>query len=141
MAYYDALIAKWGTLSGTTQAKLTTINALTVNGTAQPAIIPTYKIYNAIVPADFTSLTAANQQLIRDIFGMGTVDASPGTNVRTVVQNIFTGKATTLANLGALVAPFDTPQIPWWQATVAQGGGGLSSPVAPVDLAAAGGLV
>jgi hypothetical protein len=31
--------------------------------------------------------------------------------------------------------------VPWWSATVAQGGGGLSSPVGAADLSSAGGLV
>jgi glucose-6-phosphate dehydrogenase assembly protein OpcA len=68
------------------------------------------------------------------------VDASVGTTVRAGVVAVFNGKATTLAQLGTLVAPFDTPTIPWWQATVAQGGGGLTGTIGPADLAAAGGL-
>lgn len=140
MAYYDALVTKWGTLSGTTAAKLAAINALTV-AVPQPAIIAVDKIKNAIVAADLGTLTT-NQLLLLQLYllGAGTVDASPNTTIRTGLQALFAGKTTTLANLTTLVAPYDNATIPWWQATIAQGGGGLSSAISANDLAAAGGL-
>lgn len=117
MAYYDALIAKWATLNpGTTAAKLTQLNAITV-AAAQPAILTVNSIINAIVAADLLSLTAvqlAAMQLL--LQGNGSVNGSPGTTVRNVFQSIFSGKATTLANLAALVAPFDNATVPWSQA-------------------------
>jgi hypothetical protein len=140
MAYYDALISKWATLNGTTAQKLSAINALTVNGAAIPMVVPTYRIYNLIAPSEFGALTAANQQLIRDILGMGVVDASPGTSVRARVIAIFPSNTATFASLSALAATFDTPQVLWWQATVEQGGGGLGSRVSADDLRAAGNL-
>lgn len=142
MAYYTALIAKWATLApGTTAQKLAAINALTVTGAAVPMVIPTYRIYNVIDPAEFGALTAGNQQLVRDILNMGTVDGSPGTSVRARMVAIFTNASgpTRLA-LAAIALTFDAPQIPWWQGTVAQGGGGLPVPVAPSDLVQAGNL-
>lgn len=139
MAYYDALKTKWATLAGTTASKLSQINALTVSGPAVPMIIPTYRVYNLIDLAEFVALTAANQQLVRDILGMGTVDASPGTSVRARMVAVFPS-GTTRTALNALAATFDSPAIPWWQATVAQGGGALASPVSAADLVAAGGL-
>src|SRR5690348_13396070 len=99
MAYYDALIAKWATLTGTTAAKLAAINVLTVTGPAKPMIIPTYQIYNEIVGSEFVALSAANQQLIRDILGMGTVDVSPGTQIRARIVAIFPSGTQTFANL------------------------------------------
>lgn len=140
MAYYDALVAKWATLSGTTAAKLAAINAMTVPGPVAPSIVQSYKIYNAIVPSEFTALTAANQQLVRDILGMGVVDVSPGTSIRSRLLSIFPSGTATFTALASLAATFNTT-IPWWQATVAQGGGGLSSPVTQADLDAVGGLV
>lgn len=143
MAYYDALIAKWATLTpGTTVDKLAQINALTVPGPNAQLILPTYRIYNVMDAAELSALTAAAQQRVRDILSMGTVDASTGTNVRAALASIFAGAggATTRANLLALAASIENTTIPWWQATVAQGGGGLTSPVGPNDLAAAGGL-
>lgn len=142
MAYYDALIAKWATLSGTRQQKLATISGLTVNGPANPLLIPSYRLFNVIDPAEFGALSAANQQRIRDMLGMGMIDASAGTNARTLLQNIFTqaSQPNTRSALVTLANSFESPALPWWQAPVAQGGGGLSSPVSADDLAAAGGL-
>jgi hypothetical protein len=142
MAYYDALVVKWATLTGTTDQKLTSINALTVaKGSANPAILTPSQIINACVPADIASLTSAQVTLFTLLLQGGTVDASVGTTVRAGIIAIFTGKTTTMNQLGALVAPFDSPTIPWWQATVTQGGGGLSGPIGPNDLIGAGGLV
>lgn len=140
MAYYDALITKWGTLSGNTAAKLAAINALTVAGPSAPLLVPTYKIYNVLDPTEFGALSAANQQRVRDILSMGTVDASTGTNARTFMLSIFGAGTTTRAALVALAGAIESTTILWWQATVAQGGGGLTSPVSAADLAAAGGL-
>ncbi len=138
MAYYDALVTKWGTLTpGTTAAKLAQINSLTVSGPAIPMIVPTYKIYNLIDPTEFSALTAGNQQLVRDILGMGTVDGSAGTSVRARMVALFPS-GTTRTALNALAASYDSPQIPWWQATIAQGGGGLVAQVQPSDLTQAG---
>lgn len=141
MAYYDALVTKWGTLSGTTASKLSQINATTVTLGAKTAILTPSSILNAIVAADLVGLSAANVTLLTLLLQGQTVDASTGTAVRSVIQTMFAGKTTTLNQLGALVAPYDSPTVPWWQATVAQGGGGLSSPVGVNDLSAAGGLV
>lgn len=142
MAYYTALTSKWGTLApDTTANKLAAINALTVSGAAIPMVIATYKIYNLIDPTEFAALTAANQQLVRDILGMGTVDGSPGTSVRARMVAVFSNAsgATRLA-LAALAATYDAPLIPWATATIAQGGGGLTGPVGSNDLIAAGNL-
>jgi hypothetical protein len=136
MAYYDALVTKWATLTpGTTQAKLDQLNAMTVAGPAQQMLVPTYAIYNALVPADFQALTAAQQQLVRDVLSMGTVDVSPGTNARVVLQAVFSGKPNTIASFAALAAKYDATQVPWWKAN------GYSSSFNTNDLEAAGGLV
>lgn len=140
MAYYDAMIAKWATLSGTTAQKLAAINALTVAGPAVPMVIPTYTIYNLIVASEFAALSAANQQLIRDILNMGTVDASPGTQVRSMIVARFPNGTSTFTALAALAAKYDAPQIPWWQGSLASGGGGLTGPISGGDLINAGGL-
>lgn len=142
MAYYDALIAKWATLTpGTTEAKLAQINALMVTGPAIPLIVDSHEIYECLDPTEFSALSAANQTIMRDIIGMGKVNGSPGTKTRARIVALFTNASgpTRLA-LAALAAKYDTPQIPWWQGTVVQGGGGLTQPVYLSDLAAAGGL-
>lgn len=143
MAYYDALVTKWATLSpGTTAAKLAQINAITVQTAAQgTATLSPSAIINAIVFADLAALTQLQVSQLTLLLQGAAVDASKSSSIRTGIQTLFTGKAATLAALAALVAPFDAAvAIPWWQATVAQGGGGLSSPVNAGDLAAAGGL-
>lgn len=139
MAYYDALIAKWATLTGTVDQRLVTINALTVNSsTPAPLIVPSYEIFNAIDRTDWAGVSAANQQIVRDILGLGSVDASPGTKIRTVLLGIFGVGTATRTALNALAAKYDTPPVPWWSASVSDGGGGLRAPVALSDLAAAG---
>jgi hypothetical protein len=140
MAYYTALITKWNTLSGTTAQKLATINSLTI-AAPQKAILTPSSIINAIAPADLAALSSAQVAMLTLLLQGSSIDASVGTTIRLAAQNIFAGKATTLAALGALVAPYDNATIPWWQATVAQGGGGLNSSVSDNDLIAAGGLV
>jgi hypothetical protein len=141
MAYYDALIAKWATLTpGTTAAKLAQINAITVAGPTAALIVPTYRIFNVLDTTEFGALSAANQQRVRDILSMGTVDASTGTNARALLLSIFGAGTATRAALVALANSIENTTIPWWQATVAQGGGGLSSIVTAGDLAAAGNL-
>lgn len=139
MPDYSALITKWPTLTSTTTvAKLAEINALTVAAPAAKAMLAPSAILNAIVPADLAALTATQVSFLTLILQGSQVDASKNTTVRTAIQTIFAGKTTTLAQLGTLVAPFDNPTQPWWQASVASGGGGLTSSVSNNDLAAAG---
>lgn len=139
MAYYDALVAKWATLTpGTTAAKLAQINAITVTGTAVKATLTPSSILNAIVFADLAALTQLQVTQLTLLLQGSSIDASPGTSIRTGIQALFAGKTTTLANLGALVAPYDTPSIPWATATIAQNGGGLVAMVQLSDLTQAG---
>jgi hypothetical protein len=125
MAYYDALIAAWNSptqppagvtglplLAGdTTAQKIAKVNAWAV---ADPSmIVPAYMIYNAIVPSEWSALTPANQQLIRDILSQGTVDGSTGKTARTVLLSVFGVGTQTRANLAAIAAPFDNLTTPW----------------------------
>jgi hypothetical protein len=123
---YTALIAAWNSatqppagitgaaLTGlTTAQKLAAVKAWTTAGAAIAMVIPTYKIYNVIDTTEFSALSATNQQLVRDILGMGTVDASPGTSIRTRILAIFGAATATRAALTALAAPFDTPTVKW----------------------------
>lgn len=116
MAYYDLFITKWNTLSGSTTSKLAQVNSATVSGPSTPMIIPTYKIYNVIDTTEFTALSAANQQLVRDILGMGTVDGSAGTSIRNRMLAIFGAGTATRTALTALASVYDSPSVPWWQA-------------------------
>lgn len=117
MAYYDLMIAKWATLTpGTTANKLAQLNAATATGTAQRALLSPSSILNAIVFADLAALTQLQVTQLTLLLAGSSVDASVGTSIRAGIQALFAGKTTTLANLGALVAPFDSPTVPWWQA-------------------------
>jgi hypothetical protein len=144
MAYYDALVAKWGTLSGTTAQKLTAINAATVSVPLPPLpmIIPSHQIYECIDTTEFGALSAANQTLVRDLLNMGTVDARLGSKARARILALFGSATATRANLTALAATYETRSEtrPWWSTSVAEGGGGLTSTVTDPDLVAAGGL-
>lgn len=116
MAYYDALVAKWATLTpGTTAAKLAQVNALTVTGAAQKAILSPSAILNAIVFADLAALTQLQVTQLTLLLQGSLVDASAGTSIRAGIQALFAGKTQTLSNLGALVGPYDSPTILWWQ--------------------------
>ena len=133
MAYYDPLIAKWATLTpGTTDAKLAQLNGLTVTGSSERAIFVPSQILNAIVFGDLAALTQLQVTQLTLLLAGSAVDASVGTPIRLGIQSLFAGKTTTLANLGALVAPFDSPVIPWWQSA------GYARPFDLGDIAAAG---
>lgn len=136
MSYYTALITAWSTLNpGTTAAKLVQANAAVVpTGVPVKCLLAPSQILNACVPADIASLTTAQVTLLSLLLAGSSVDASQGTTVRIGIQSIFAGKTTTLAQLGALVSPFDAPTIPWWQAN------GYTGPFSLADLAAAGNL-
>lgn len=144
MAYYDTLRTVWnsstqppagiiGTAlsSGmTTAQKIAAINGWKV---ASPltCIVPTYTIYNAIVPTEFVATSSNNQQLLRDILGLGTVDASPGTSIRSRITSIFPSSTQTFANLAAVIAPFDNNTNNWCAVhgyPVVNGSGNLSLP-------------
>lgn len=104
------------------------VNAKTVS-TPQLAMLNVPDVVNAIQPADYTALTQLQllqMQLL--LGGAGTVNASPGTTIRAVFQSIFAGKATTLANLLALVSQYDNATTPWVLVNV-----GIPS-IVPADL-------
>lgn len=136
MAYYDALIAKWPTLTpGTTAAKITQLNATTVAiGGPQKITLAPSAILNAIVFADLASLTQLQVSQLTLLLAGTSVDVSQGTTIRAGIQALFAGKTATLIALGALVAAADTPSIPWWQAN------GYTGPFSAPDLIAAGNL-
>lgn len=61
-------------------------------------------IFNAIVPSEFSALTADQQRFVRDVFSLGdAVDVGPGTNARTVLLDAFGVGTTTRDNLVAAV--------------------------------------
>lgn len=143
MAYYDALIVKWATLSpGTTQQKLDQINALTVAGQVPTTIyVSADQVANCISWAEFKLLAAQKQSNLLSLLNVPgeLLGGSAHTDSLLVgmLLDAFPVQGTTIANLTLMSKAQVTP---WWQATVAQGGGELRAPAALSDLTAAGGL-
>ena len=135
------MVAKWNTLTGTTDQKLAAINSLMVTLPPMKAIVTPSQIINACEYKALVNVTAKNPQQLSVLLAGSNVDVSVGSTIRQGLQTLFAGYSTTLNNLSALFKPFDAPQAPWWQTPIAQGGGGLSKPVSSTDLVNAGGLV
>lgn len=94
----------------------TALMAKTVPGTPMKTLLEPSRILNAIVFADLVGLTQLQILQLTLLLQGALVDASSGTVIRAGIQTMFAGKTTTLANLGALVAPFDSPQVPFARA-------------------------
>ena len=102
---------------------------------------PGNELRNAIAAADLATLTAQQTGWLAFAWGTDPIDITNGSLAFTAATTLFAGKTTTLNQLAAIYNKCAAaPQIPWWQATVAQGGGGLNGPVSANDLEAAGGL-
>lgn len=132
MAYYTNFVTKWNTLSGTTAEKLAAINEATVTGPAIPCLLTPSQIINAIVFTDLAALAQLQVSQLALLLSGANVDASPNTPIRLGIQALFAGKTATLTQLGALVAPYDSPTILWYLSA------GYSRPFDMGDVAAAG---
>ena len=143
MPYYDALVTKWGTLSGTTAAKLAAVNALTVSGSVPTSFYVTgAQLLNCINWAEFAALTAAQQSnLLMLCACQGQLLGGSG-NTTHLADGMILAYFTNLGGptITALTALAQGTVQPWWQVSVANGGGGLNSAVTQADLTAAGGL-
>lgn len=90
-----------GAYSSNDETAANQINA--VNRTRERSTLRGSEIYNAIVPAEWTALSAAQQTRVRDVFSLGdSVDVRTGTNVRAVLLSIFAAGSATRANLIAV---------------------------------------
>ena len=145
MAYYDALTAKWVTIGGTADQALAAINALTVASPNRPVSISQVMAYlreNGLwlpikaAAAAGTSIGAMAALDLNQDLRQTTIDFSLPLVV-TMLADLVSHDLLTKEQSDALVA-MGMPQVPWWQAPVSEGGGGLSSPVSVYDLAAAG---
>jgi hypothetical protein len=98
------------TYAGMTDAQIATaINTNTVTSQLSPLRVNGADIYNAIVPSEFQALSTAQQQLVRDVWGLGEgIDVSAGANARTVLANAFGAATTSRANLLALATVTQT---------------------------------
>lgn len=148
MVDFTALVAKWPSISGSTlQEQIDAINALTVAGpniNVQPSQVVRYLALNlklagimkyaASPPATLAGTCAA--ELVA-ILNMGqnappfyTSDPTDFAALQAML-NALAGDADsgiTTPDVTALLALAETA-MPWWQASVANGGGGLDQPV------------
>ena len=144
MTDYSALVSKWSQLSpGSTQQKLDAINALTVTTGQIPTslTITGIQLANCIAYSEFKVLTSAQQQNLLALCAISGPLLGGSANLTHLLVGMlldyFPPAGLTIA---ALTAFASAAAIPWWQATVVQGGGGLTGPVGMNDLIAAGGL-
>jgi hypothetical protein len=155
LAYYTALIAAWnnvtqpppgvtgtGLLGGdTTAQKITKVNAWTVTGSV-PTVVTTTgaALLNCINWAEFNALTAAQQSNLLELCSNPGPLLGGSANVSLITDGMFLAYFTnhagpTIANLTALAQGLTQM---WWQAPVANNGGGLTAPVSLADTTAAG---
>src|SRR5271166_5907741 len=158
MAYYTALISAWNTSSAspgalpsgvagtslfglTTPNKIIAVKAWTVTGT-----IPTTTTFSGaqlsgwINWTEFAALTAAQQaNLMSLIAGQGPyLGGSANTGLLPVgmILAFFTNHSG--PTVAAMTAYVNSLVLPWWQTTVANGGGGLNGVVGQTDATIAG---
>src|SRR4029077_1769957 len=101
-------------------------------------IVPNFEIYNRIDRPEYDALVASKEAPIQRNLAVATVDFSPGSSARALFLSTFPAGSKTQQNLKPYTDQFDTPLVPWPTATLAQGGGGLTSMVNTNDLKAAG---
>lgn len=154
MAYYTALINAWNSvtqppagvtgtpLTGgmTTAQKITAVNGWTITGAIPTTIfVNGDQLANCVNWAEFAVLTAQQQQNLLGLFAIPgqLLGGSASTSFLPVgmILSSFTVTGPTIASLTALAKATITP---WWQAPVANSGGGLSGPVSQADCTAAG---
>lgn len=161
MGYYDALIAKWATLTGTNAAKLTAINAVTVAGpnidVPVQSVVGLLMLSGAYLPmADFasgltdnnvthdTALGAAKMLMailtIPNAPAFNTSNATNYTIIKGMVDAILAQETAASGTTGFTQAVHDAmialaaTTVPWWQSV------GYSGQFSQADLDAAGGL-
>lgn len=67
-----------------------------LNDPARPyerSIVPSHKVFDAIVPAEYVSLSAANKERLGTVLSMGDVDLS-GANTRSALGGMFSAGPT-----------------------------------------------
>lgn len=141
MAYYDALITKWSTLTpGTAAQKLAQLNAMTVTGSIPTTIsIPGVQVFNCIDYTEFKALTDAkkSQMLAALAVPGGLLGGSANTSHLLVgmLLDFFTPGGATITALTALSKGLTQT---WTSANgypdAQNGGGGITQ----VDLTNAG---
>lgn len=155
MAYYDALAAKWATLSGTTTEKLSAINTLTVAGSnadvsvssvlgylALNGKLSNLLAYAASPPAGANAQAVVAAKEVSALFSTAsfTTFAMSNAAIYAGVQGFISALVADAANTGITAADMSAllalaaTTMPWWQSA------GYTSSFNTNDLAAAGGL-
>lgn len=134
MAYYDAAIAKWQTLTpGTTANKLAQLNAATVTGSVPATFTITGdQILACLDWAEFSTLTSPQQTTLLQVLSTpGVIQGGAGTFVGSMFVAFYTGKLAG-PTITALTALAKAVVQPWWQSN------GYPRPFDLGDIAAAG---
>lgn len=87
--------------SGNDIALVDLLNAINPAISVPRDLIPSYEIFEAIVPTEWSALSAQEKQRIQVILSMGQVDVR-GTNTKNAFIEAFAGGTQTRANLIAL---------------------------------------
>jgi hypothetical protein len=135
MAYYDALIAEWPSLSpGTTAAKLAQLNALTVTGTVPTSFFVTGdQLLNCINWTEFAALTAQQQSNLLALCQVpGQILGGSGNTSHMAPGMFIACFSLQGATIAALTALAKGATQPWWQAN------GYPRPFDLGDIATAG---
>jgi hypothetical protein len=149
----------------TTAQKLAAVNGWTVAGPNRDVLVTSVVSYLSLrglltgiedwllqvapppnVPANLVMARVAPKELLR-VFNMPQIttfqmsDAVVYAQIKALLDALAANPPALLSaqNEADLLA-LASAAIPWWQATITQGGAGLNSPVSMNDLAAAGGL-
>lgn len=138
MAYYDALITQWALLTpGTTTAKLTQLNAMTVSGAVPTTLYATgAQVLNCINFAEFAALTAPQQTNLLQLCAVPGALLGGSGNTAFMVDGMLLAYFTNHVGptITALTALAQAAVQSWWQAN------GYKAPINTADLTAAGGL-
>lgn len=138
MAYYDALIAKWATLTpGTTAQKLAQLNAITITGSVPTTFYCTgVDLLNCVNYPEFKVLTAVQQSNLLSMCSCPGLILGGSANTTHMAAGLILDyfPAPASPTIAALTALAKGVTQPWWQASVAAGGGALNGPVSLTDL-------
>ena len=87
--------------AGTFSVVLAALNASRGTEKQDRALVPTWELWEAIVPAEWASLSAAEKQRLQTMLSLGSVNLR-GSNTRASLLAMFGSSTTTRANLVAL---------------------------------------
>lgn len=89
-------------VSGNDPALVTLLNEIRIGISIPRDLVPTYEIFEAIVPSEWSAASAEEKQRVQLILSMGMVDVR-GQNTKDAFMAAFAAGTTTRANLIALV--------------------------------------